>query len=261
MNILSIISFVLAIAVLYGGLALSSNDLKIFYDVPSLFIVIGGTFAATAISFQLNRLASLLKIFIRRFIFGKKFEYRKIISELLNHNESFRKGESFDGLSSKTKDLFLKEGLLLAKDGVLAIDDVIRLLTERNDNMYQMHLEDANKIKVISKYPPAFGMIGTTIGMIVLLGNLAAENAMKLIGPAMGICLITTLYGGVFSNLLLIPLSENLLDDSKEVFTKNQIIIKGLELITQKTNPILMCEELNSYLSPKDRLDWKKVTR
>ena len=120
-------------------------------------------------------------------------------------------------------------------------------------------MSEANKIKVISKFAPAFGMIGTTIGMIVLLANLGGEDAIKLIGPAMGVCLITTLYGAVIANLFLSPISENLIDSAKEVYQKNKIIIKAVDLIQQKSNPIYVAEKLNSLVPPANRVEWKNI--
>jgi chemotaxis protein MotA len=239
-------------------MAAAELGLGLFYDIPSIFIVVGGSFASTAISFQLNRLLVLFKIFIRRVVFGQKHNYIKVINEIVGINESHRKGEAIESLPEKAKDYFLKEALDLAKGGVLSEDDILRILDERNDNMYASHLDEANKMKVVSKYPPAFGMIGTTMGMIVLLANLSKPDAMKFIGPAMGVCLITTLYGAVLANALFIPIAENLMDDSKETYLKNQIIIKGVELILKKTNPILLIEELNSFLAPSERLNWGK---
>jgi chemotaxis protein MotA len=95
----------------------------------------------------------------------------------------------------------------------------------------------------------------------VLLGNLGGEDAMKKMGPAMAVCLITTLYGSVLSNMLFIPVSENLIESTRESFMKNKLIIEGVSLLMDKANPILIIEKLNSYLNPSDRLDWKKVIK
>jgi chemotaxis protein MotA len=84
---------------------------------------------------------------------------------------------------------------------------------------------------------------------------------MKKMGPAMGVCLITTLYGAVVSNMLFIPVSENLIETSKDSFVKNKMIIEGVNLLMDKSNPILIVEKLNSYLSPTERLDWKNVVK
>ena len=77
----------------------------------------------------------------------------------------------------------------------------------------------------------------------------------------MGVCLITTLYGAVVSNMLFIPVSENLIETTKDSFVKNKLIIEGVNLLLDKSNPILIVEKLNSYLNPSERLDWKTVIK
>jgi chemotaxis protein MotA len=259
MNLNSIVGFIIAIAVLGMGFRLASEDLTLFLDGPSAFIVLGGTFAATSISFQLNRLFRLVKIFFVKMLKGQKYEYRNTIEELMKVADSYRKGESLKTLRDNTKDYFLKDALTLLEDGILTPQESIDLIEERNVNMTMSYMEDANKMKTVGKYPPAFGMIGTTIGMIVLLANLGGEDAMKMIGPAMGVCLITTLYGSVVSNMFFLPVSDNLTESAKEMHLKNKIIIEGVKLLIAKQNPIIVAEKLNSFLNPGDRLDWKEV--
>ncbi|MCT4640858.1 MAG: MotA/TolQ/ExbB proton channel family protein [Bacteriovoracaceae bacterium] len=257
MNIYSIIGLLSAGAVLFFGFYMASNNMLMFLDYPSLFIVIGGTIAATAISFQMDRIIMLVKIFFQRIIKGKKYDYAKVIQEVMSAAESYRKGEAIENIASKAQDPFLKEGLELLSDGILDRDHMMSILEKRAQNIFVRYNDDAKKIQTIGKFPPAFGMMGTTIGMIVLLANLNGADAIKMIGPAMGVCLITTLYGVVIANLAIVPVSENLFDSAKEVYLKNQIIVEGIELIIEKTNPIIVAEELNSYLQPSERLDWK----
>ena len=259
MNLYSIVAFIMSFSVLFIGLRLSSDDLRMFWDVPSVFIVVGGTIAATAISFQVDRLWALCKIFFNRVIMGKKLDYRAVIIELMKISDAYSKGESLENHINKTKDLFLKDALTLINDDIMSEEEVFILLDERANNMYYSYSEEANKIKSAAKYPPAFGMMGTTIGMIVLLGNLGGADALKKMGPAMGVCLITTLYGCVISNMAVMPIGENLIDSAKEIYLKNKIIVEGMKLLIKKTNPIVLAEKLNSYLSPSQRVDWKKV--
>ena len=132
-------------------------------------------------------------------------------------------------------------------------------MKKRSENLYKNYNEETQKFQSMGKYPPAFGMMGTTIGMIVLLANLGGKDAMKMIGPAMGVCLITTLYGVIVANLAFIPISEFLDDSTKELYAKNEIIIEGMELMLNKTNPVVIAETLNSFLIPSERLDWKEI--
>ena len=259
MNIFSVIGLMIATAVLVAGLYMASDNMSMFLDYPSMFIVLGGTFAATAVSFQLDRIFQLVKIFMVHFTTGKKIDYKFLIGEITGLSETVRKNESLEGKIGSIKDPFLKEAIELVNDGVVSADHLLKILEDRAENLHYMNMEDANKIKTIGKFPPAFGMMGTTIGMIVLLANLGGEDALKMIGPAMGVCLITTLYGVIVANLVFVPIAEHLIEDSKNVNLKNQVNIEGVRHILKKSNPVVLIEELNSFLRPSKRLDWKEI--
>ncbi|MFG1494720.1 motility protein A [Halobacteriovorax sp. ZH4_bin.1] len=261
MNISTIIGFSMALFVFVVGLWLSSDDLKIFLDYPSLFIVTGGTLAATAISFDVTRLMELLKIFFRRLVFNKRINYMTTIEEVMEAAEKYRKGEEISSIINSVNDEFFKECLELYGSDVLEKEEFLDIIYDRADRILESYGEEANKIKSISKFPPAFGMMGTTIGMIVLLANLGGEDAIKMIGPAMGVCLITTLYGVAIANLFFIPFAENLSANNKEIYLKKMIIIEGVSLLIEKTNPIIVGIKLNSFLKPSQRMDKKLESR
>ncbi len=259
MSITSLIGLSLSLVVFYFGLVLASPNIGIFLDYPSAFIVFGGTFASAAISYKISHMVTLFKIFLRHVTGGYKVDYAGVIAEIMKIGDAYRRGESLEAHINKVSDHFLKEALELINDGILESEHLIRILTDRANNMNYMHLEDATKIKTLAQYPPAFGALGTTIGMIVLLANLGGEDAIKMVGPAMGICLITTLYGSATANMLIVPVAENLIEASKVGHVKNLIIIEGIKHLLNKSNPIVVAEELNSYLPPSARLDWKEI--
>ncbi|HLT22402.1 MAG TPA: MotA/TolQ/ExbB proton channel family protein [Bacteriovoracaceae bacterium] len=262
MNLGAISAIVIGVAVLLYGLILSTggDSLKMFYDFPSVFIVLGGVVAATVMAFQYKRTWGIFKVGAVRILKGKGVNYREVITEVIKSVDSYRKGESLSNISSNVKDPFFKEGLELFNAGVMNPEQVLSIMEERNDNLYHLNSEDAGKVKVIGKYPPAFGMMGTTMGMIVLLANLdGSADAIKRVGPAMGVCLITTLYGTIMANLGFLPFADNMVEQAKEVYLKNRIIQEGLKNLIAKENPILVAEKLNSFLQPEDRLDWKTV--
>ncbi len=260
MNIFSIIGLIVATIVFFFGLRLSSEDLGIFLDGSSAFIVFGGTFAAAAVSFQLDKIFNLVKIFFMQFIGGEMINNAQLIRNIMQVCEKVRSGESVENLSSQVKDPFLKESIQLIADGILDESSVIDILTRRASQMTYLRLEDVRKVKTLGKFPPAFGMMGTTIGMIVLLSNLGGQDAMKIIGPAMAVCLITTMYGVALANLVIIPIGENLEELARQSSIRNNIIIDGVKHIMKKSNPIFVAEDLNSFLNPSERLDWKNAT-
>lgn len=259
MNIYSIIGFVLALVVLVGGLFLSTSNIALFYDPVSLFIVFGGTLAAVSISFPLKALFKLIKVFFIRVIRGRAVNYRETIINIVQISEKFRTGTPIEKLKEQSTSHFFTEALQLYEDGIVDTKTLHHILSERIENMYALYMKDTNKFKAMGKYPPAFGMMGTTIGMVVLLANLGGKDAMKTIGPAMGVCLLTTLYGVVIANLTIIPVGENLEDSAQEMYLQNQIILEGFKLMLQKPSPVVLAEQLNSFLLPSERLDWKEI--
>lgn len=259
MNFYSLIGFASATTVLVLGLFLSTSNVIIFYDSVSLFIVIGGTVAAISISFPLPVLFKLLKVFFTRVIKGSQVNYAKTIATIIQTSEKYRTGTPIEQLIEECDIHFFKECLSLYADGIVDERSLTTILNERIENVHELYMRDTEKFQAMGKYPPAMGMMGTTIGMVVLLANLGGKDAMKTIGPAMGVCLITTLYGVIIANLMIVPVGENLEDSANERYLQNKIVLEGFRLMIKKTSPIVLAERLNSFLLPSDRLDWKEV--
>ncbi len=263
MNFFSIASLLLILGVVAAGIVttITPKEYHMFQDLPAIFLVLGGTLGAAAITVQINRVGLLLKAFFLRMLKGKRIYYKSIIKEIMELAEEFRSGAPVSALREKTKDAFLIECLQMVEDNIIKGDELFDMLEERVENMYHHYSEEANRFKNLGKYPPAFGLMGTVLGMIALLSNLGGADAMKLIGPAMGTCLVATFFGIVTANVFILPIGDSLADNAKEIKLKNTIIIEGLRLIMEKTNPVIVAEKLNSYLLPNERLDWKEVTK
>jgi chemotaxis protein MotA len=239
---------------------MSTDNPKSFIDPHGGLIVIGGSVAATAISFQIDRVLLMVKVFWRRTILGKKPNYVKTIRYLMALAESYRKGGSdIEKIAQESGDDFLIEAMSILTDEVVSPDHVYVLLKKRTATIYERYHSDAGKFRAMGKYPPAMGLMGAVLGMIALLGGLGKPGAEATVGPAMSVALIATFYGIALANLVVIPIGENLADGAKEVKVKNLIIAEGVKLIAQKIPPIVLAEELNSYLLPGQRVDWKKI--
>src|SRR5947199_10423423 len=105
-------------------------------------------------------------------------------------------------------------------------------------------------LRAIGRFPPAFGLLATTLGMIGLLQKIGQPDSQKLIGPAMSIGLIGTLYGIALANLVFIPIAENLTERTVEEITLRKMIVEGACMLRAQVNPITMREGLNSFLTP-----------
>jgi chemotaxis protein MotA len=258
MNLQSIVAFLLAGAVFFYGIV-TSDRADVFFNQHAFFIVIGGSVAAASISFQVDRIYVLLKIFMMRVIRGRKTDYVSLIQSLMDLSEMKRRNpDQFSKMIQSHPDHFLKEAFSLFQEELFLDEELIRVLRLRVQTLFQRHMEEMNKFRTIGKYPPAFGLMGTTLSMISLLQKLGQSGGQKLLGPAMALGLVATFYGLALSNLFFNPISENLLDSAKENRLKNLIIVEGLRQIMLGTSPVLLAEELNSFLLPSERIDWKK---
>jgi len=261
MNLLSVVSFLLAAAVFLISALTSTDNPMAYVDAHGALIVLGGSIAATAISFQLDRVFLMLKVFWNRTIRGKKPNYVNIIKELMRLAEAYRNDSpDLKKLVDGSPDFFIKEAMTTLLDDVVEHDRLETILRNRVETIYQRYNDDASRFKSMGKYPPAMGLMGAVLGMIALLGGLGKPGAEKTVGPAMSVALVATLYGIALANLVVIPIGENLTECAKETRTKNLIIVEGVRLIAERTNPIVLAEELNSYLLPGERIDWKKLT-
>jgi len=261
MNLFSIASFIIAAIILTYAMV-STGNISIFRDFSAFLLVIGGTIVAASISFQMDRFLLMFKVFFFRVIRGKKENYVNLIENLMALADAHRAGPlQFDELVKKATDPFLKEAMQIIQDDILDHETLIRILRLRVNSIFQKHVDEMIKFKSVGRYPPAFGLIGTTLSMISLLEKLGSAGSQKLIGPSMALGLVATFYGLVLANVIFNPIAENLHDSAKETRLKNIIIVEGVRLILQKTNPIALAEELNSFLLPSERIDWKKVTK
>lgn len=260
MNIHSIIAFTLAIFVFGVGSLTATKNPMAFLDWHAALIVFGGTLAVAAISFQMDRILILLKIFYYRILRGKKTDFQPVINDLVELSEAYRANDpKLPEKVQNTKDPYLKEAMELVLDNYMTQEEVYETLNIRLNTMYSRYVDDAKKFKALGKFPPAMGLMGAVIGMIAILQKMGQEGAEKEIGPGMAVAMVATLYGIALSNLLILPVAENLTDGAKEMYVKNKIILKGIMLMMEKKNRILFTEELNSYLLPGERLNWKKI--
>lgn len=260
MNFFAVISFLLAAAVFLTSVLTTGDDPKNLIDFHGVLIVFGGTVAATAISFQLDRTFLMLKVFFNRTIRGKKPDYIAIIRELMKLSDAYRNDSpSLKQMVDTSQDHFIKESMGALLDEVVPLDQLEKILNNRVKTIYTRYADDANRFQSMGKYPPAMGLMGAVLGMIALLGGLGKPGAEKGVGPAMSIALVATFYGIALANLVIIPIGENLAETSKEIKRKNIIIVEGVKLIAKRTNPIVLAEELNSFLLPAERIDWKSV--
>lgn len=259
MNILNILGLGVALAVVAISFIWDNPNPGLLLNAHGLIIVIGGTFACVSVAFGLNRALQMVKIFIRTFFRFKLPSRTKIIEELMEVAEAYRNNSSDLKLKIEAStDPFMKEALTALTDKVVDEQKLIRILYARVNTIYELYSDESKMFTAMGKYPPAMGLMGAVLGMIMLLASLGQPGAEESIGPSMAVALVATLYGIIIANLFVIPVGENLNNIAKKVKQKNIIIVEGVRHISTKVNPIVLAEELNSFLLPAERVDWKR---
>jgi len=259
MSAINLLGLLFAIGVLVFSMVYGNPNPWGLLDPHGALIVIGGTAACVGVAYRLDRAASMIMIFFKGLFKTNVPKSRAVIEELMAVAEAYRTNSpQLDGIVKNMKDPFMQEAVQALVDHVVDETKLVRILTSRVNTMYQRYSDEAKLFTNCGKYPPAMGLMGAVLGMIGLLSSLGTPGAEKNIGPAMSVALIATLYGIAFANLFVIPIGENLQDLARSIKAKNLIIVEGVKLISQKVNPLVLAEELNSFLLPSERVDWKK---
>jgi chemotaxis protein MotA len=252
-NFSAIIGFIICAVVLFLGVTESEGARQILINKHAIIIVIGGTLASTFISFPITKVIKLSGVALKKLIGISHIDYQRTISEVIGVAEQAQRDpNAIRAGIGNVKDPFLKEGLQLLADGATEeqLSDIMRT---RIETFRRRHIAEANMFKTIGKFPPAFGLLGTTLGMITLLNQLGGVDAQKLVGPAMAIGLVATLYGIGTTNFLLIPIAENLSALGAEDYASRNMILEGLLMIKRKVHPVLVEEKMKSFLLPSER--------
>jgi chemotaxis protein MotA len=258
MDFASLLGLVLGLILIVGAMLQQAGGeiagLAEFVSIGSLMIVLGGTIAATAIGFRINE---ILRVFtLVRFVITKpKFVLPDLVKSLIEAAEVSRKGPAeLEKHIPNVDHPFIRDGLTFIVNGI-KYDDLKAILRQREQFRRTRETHESDLMKTLGIFSPAFGMIGTLIGLIFMLNNMGAGgDAAAGIGPAMGIALITTFYGSLFSSLIFNPFSEKLKLRNNENSQASQLMIAGILLIWQKKHPLDVKDMLTSYIEPKDRL-------
>jgi len=258
MNFSSAFGFLFGIGVMYFAMQETTPDLDFFLNAHGIMIVFGGTAAAASISFPLMKILSLTKVFVLRVLGRQRADFHDVISHILELNKKASIGAtSLHDAIPNIKHDFLKEAVSLVAAGVLNEKEIRTTLEQRLKTIEARYLHEANMFRTIGRFPPAFGLLATTLGMIGVLQKIGAPDSQKLIGPAMSVGLIGTLYGIALANLVFLPIAENLTERSQEEMALRRMIVEGTIMLKAQVNPISMRESLNSFLLPDDRVTRK----
>lgn len=250
MDIATVVGTVLAIALILGSIVIGGGSFMAFIDIPSILVVIGGSIAAALISFPLPNFLGVFGVTMKA-VFWKVDPPEIVIKQIVSLSEVARR-EGILALESRTDDIdndFIKLGIQMAVDGTRpeVMEDILR--TEL-DAVATRHRDGKALLDCMGRFAPAFGMIGTLLGLVIMLGDMSDPSK---IGAGMAVALLTTLYGAIASNCLFLPFAEKLGYTSKKERLTMDIIIRGVMAIQSGENPRVIEQKLNTFIPPKQR--------
>ncbi len=257
MDIASIIGLISGAVLLSITVIQSSDSPGIFVSVPSVIVVLGGTTAALFVSFPLWRLKVVVAV-LRQIFNEDRRSPVVLINKLVRFAEIARKDGilALEGSTADLEDDFLIRGIQLAVDGTDP-DLIHETLRTELEYIVERHDDGRKLFELMGKYSPAFGMIGTLIGLVAMLANLSDPSQ---IGLGMAVALLTTLYGAVAANLIFLPVADKLkVKDAQEGLMK-EIVIRGVMSIQSGDNPRIVAQKLMIYLPPGARSDEEERT-
>ena len=255
MDIASIIGLILCgilivFGITYHAGSFDFSKLQNFWDIPSIIITLGGTFMCVLAS---NSMKDFIKGF-KSFSFvlkETKYDAGEIIKQIIDLSNVARKEGllALEESANSLEDEFMKKGILLIVDGT--DPELVRNILETElVNIDARHKKLIAFWKNVAAMGPAWGMIGTLIGLINMLKNM---NDPDSIGPNMSVALVTTLYGSMLENWISTPVATKLSTNNEIEIMMKEVMVEGLLSIQAGENPRVIEEKLKSFLSPAAR--------
>lgn len=230
------------VSILLGG------DVGLFFNLPSFLLVVGGTAATIFIRYPMTDVLGTLRIVRQAFVFKLK-DQAEIIGEFINLSLIARR----DGLLALERvtfdDPFMAKGVAFCVDGAEA-RQIESILLRDIQSMRARHQSGQAILRAISASSPAFGMIGTLIGLVQMLTSM---DDPRKIGPGMAVAILTTLYGALIAYLFAIPIADKLAYRSGEETDRKLLILEGILALKKGENPRMLEETLHAFLAPKAR--------
>ncbi|MGM0587461.1 MAG: motility protein A [Bacteroidota bacterium] len=240
----------IAIAILVQG------GLSSFLSIESLLIVVGGVFAATLVNYSVEDITTSYQA-IQSVVGRPSIDLTEDIELMTMFSRRARRQGllTLDDDVRYVEDRYLKNGLELVIDGIPE-ENLVQILDDEIKALERRHTTSINVLNSMGTYSPAFGMIGTLIGLILMLRNLDNPEG---IGPGLAIALITTFYGTILSNLVFIPLGGKLDKLSEQEKNEKEMMRTGLLSLANGENPRIMEKKMLTYVSPEERAKYIRI--
>lgn len=244
MDIATLIGLILGALVVAGAILLGGS-VAMFLDPTSFVVVIMGSIAAIFVAFPLKRIFTIPNV-LKNSFFAKTVSHEELIRTMVKLAEIARRDGilSLENHTEEMDDQFIVQGIQMAVDG--ADPELIEQVMEQDlENQLTRHATGKSLFDSLGRYAPAFGMIGTLIGLVSMLANMEDPSS---IGAGMAVALLTTLYGAILANVVFLPIADKLNTRSEEEAVVKEIIIKGVMSIQAGDNPRVVEQKLSTFL-------------
>jgi chemotaxis protein MotA len=236
-------------AIVLVALIMMGGDLRMFADSHAAIVIFGGSFAATLIRFPLSSIFHGLPLGAKFAFTMRRITQRELVDEIASIAEVARKQGPLGLEKVEIEDSFLAKGIRFVADGY--DNEFIRDNLERDRDNFLTHLDEGQKIyRAIGDCAPAFGMVGTLIGMVQMFANMTDPSKL---GPYMAVALLATFYGAALANLFCLPIADKLHLKLTDEEINRTLIIDGVLMIREAKSPTLVREMLLAYLPEKHR--------
>ena len=250
MDIGTLVGLGMCWAIFVASILIGGASPLIYINIPSVVMVLGSSFFALFVANPLSRILGIFKIFMQT-VRLPAYEMEKTIRIMVEFSERARR-EGLLALEDNLQELddeFMRRGIQLVVDGT--DPEIIKSILYNEVN--QIEARHSSNIKVFDTWGtlfPAFGMLGTLVGLIAMLANLQDQSTL---GAGMALALITTLYGSMGANMFCIPVAAKLNDRTKTEMLFKEVVIEGVLSIQSGDNPRILLEKLIAFLPPAQR--------
>jgi chemotaxis protein MotA len=244
-----------SIVITYLAITYTTTNYLIYWNMVGVIIVLGGSLCASIVTVGVKEVFSVF-ILSAKVITKHRYNTKKVIQEVIDTSYKLNKDPSaITSVLNEDIHPFFKDGLILVQNS-FEKQDIIRIMKAALRERMNYQKQNIEHVRILAKYPPSFGMIGTVIGLVAILQSLGGANTLDNIGPSMAVALVTTLYGLFLANYIFIPISDNLTNRMEDEFRLRKIIIDGLTQIIDGDDALLVQESMMVHLLPKERFNY-----
>lgn len=257
MSLGTIVSFILGTLVVLGSIISATDRPSAFIDIPSMIIVVGGTFVTLFISYETKSAFNALKLMSK--VFSRHSDSEKSLKDEIGRIVRWAyivQKNGLQGLENEINDNLREENPFLAYGADLVVTgytggEIKQILEHMLESQAERDKRKTDALKKMGGDAPAFGMMGTLIGLIIMLGNMGGDPSS--IGPSMAVALITTFYGIILARIILIPIATKMSARYDVSLFKNTMQMEGLILLAERKSPRYIQDKINSFVDVKEQ--------